>query len=88
MKKGFIFLSGVAFILTFVFTSCKKKDYTCVCTETCNGVDHSTTTLTVNATKGKSATACDDMSYTTIYKSDSTTTYKRDSTVIVSCIIQ
>jgi hypothetical protein len=33
MKKGLILISGIAFILAIVGTSC-KKDYTCNCTFT------------------------------------------------------
>ena len=60
MKKGFILLSGIAFILAIGMTSC-KKDYTCECVvKDSSGtvVSGGTTDITIHATKKKAKDGC------------------------------
>jgi hypothetical protein len=60
MKKGFILLSGIAFIIAIGVTSC-KKDYTCECTvKDSSGATVSTmsTSITLHTTKKKAKDAC------------------------------
>ena len=78
MKKRLALLSGIAFILALGVTSC-KKDYTCTCTDSINGVSQGTTSTTINNTKSKATSAC---------SAESTTTSSGGVTETFTCAIQ
>jgi hypothetical protein len=60
MKKVFVF--GALTLAVFSISSC-KKDYTCSCTSAINGTIVGTpTSVTINDTKSKAKTTCEDMS--------------------------
>jgi len=61
MKKGLLFILGVAFIASMGFTSC-KKDYTCTCTVEFFGVSSSASTV-IHDTKKNAKDACEVSSY-------------------------
>lgn len=80
MKKGLLF---IAVISAFSFASC-KKDRTCTCTNTTNGVADSTpdVTLYTKATKGDARANCIDHTYTYTYNNGITDV---TTTTVVAC---